>query len=306
MTATLFNLGDTVSLQNVFKVSGAPTDPTTITLVVTDPTGTPTTYTFGDATLTRAATGTYTKDLTANVVGIWLYTWTGTGTAKDVADGTFTVFPASDRSLYCTPEELKAYMGSPDAGTNYDTQLRMAAESASRSVDATCGRMFWLTTLEAHTFVPRDYYDLKLCDDIGSTTGLIVATDNDADGVYETVWDASDYELLPYNAPYASPEAEPWTQIKAVGTKTFPLVIGGIPRRMNRVQITARWGWPAIPAAVRQATLIKAARIFHRRNSPQGIATFDDFGAVRVNRQEDGDVVLLLEDYISTDSVMIA
>ena len=43
-------VGDTVTLTNTFKVSGTATDPTTISLVVTDPAGTATTYTYAAAT----------------------------------------------------------------------------------------------------------------------------------------------------------------------------------------------------------------------------------------------------------------
>lgn len=58
-----------------------------------DPTATwatPTTSWTG-ATITKSATGVYTKNITASTAGLWSYTWTGTGTAADVESGVFDV-----------------------------------------------------------------------------------------------------------------------------------------------------------------------------------------------------------------------
>jgi hypothetical protein len=64
------------------------------------------------------------------------------------------------------------------------------------------------------------------------------------------------------------------------------------------VQVTAAWGWSADPAAVVNATLIQAARIFKRRTSPEGVVGgFQDFGAVRVSSRMDPDVMDLLAPY---------
>ena len=51
-----FVTGDTVTLSNTFKVSGTATDPSTITLVITDPAGTATTYTYAGGTVTKSST----------------------------------------------------------------------------------------------------------------------------------------------------------------------------------------------------------------------------------------------------------
>jgi hypothetical protein len=39
-----------------------------------------------------------------------------------------------------------------------------------------------------------------------------------------------------------------------------------------------------VPANLREATLLQTARTFRRRLSPEGVAGFGDFGAVRVTR----------------------
>lgn len=190
----------------------------------------------------------------------------------------------------------KAYLGSASAGTNYDTQIDMAVNAASRAIDQYCNRRFWLDgSTVARTFTPTSPYVLD-CDDIGDST-VTVKTDAAGDGTFETTWAVSDFQLLPANAPYAVPEAHPYTSIRAIGSQTFPTIVSTWQSRLERVQIVTKWGWPAVPDAVVQACLIKMARIFHRKSSPQGIAAFDQFGAIRISRGQDSDVAELLEDY---------
>jgi hypothetical protein len=76
-------------------------------------------------------------------------------------------------------------------------------------------------------------------DDIADSAGLTVAING------ETV-DASLYELWPLNAPQGI-EAEPYEQIVRTGSARWPL---GEP-----IVVTAVWGWPAVPAAIREATV---------------------------------------------------
>lgn len=194
---------------------------------------------------------------------------------------------------------FKAYMGI--AVSTLDDQLSMAINAASRSIDNYCQRRFWLdASAVARTYVPQTLTSIEFDDDIGDASSVIIKTDASGDGSFETTWAASDYELLPVNAAFAFPEAEPWTAIRAVGTKTFPWLVNTWLTRLDRVQITAKWGWPAVPDAVTQSCLIKAARLFHRKDSPQGIAGFGEFGPVRLTRSEDADVVGLLNPYRRT------
>jgi hypothetical protein len=93
--ATVFFQGasELATLTNTFTVTiggiVTPTDPTTITLAVTDPVGTVTTYSFAGATITRTGTGAYAKDIPCTLAGEWTYIWTGTGTVPDVNHGSF-------------------------------------------------------------------------------------------------------------------------------------------------------------------------------------------------------------------------
>ncbi len=76
---TEYDINDTVTLTATFKVGSTPTDPTTIALSVTDPSGNAASYTYAGATITKSDTGVYTKSITADEAGEWIATWTGTG-----------------------------------------------------------------------------------------------------------------------------------------------------------------------------------------------------------------------------------
>lgn len=54
---------------------------------------------------------------------------------------------------------------------------------------------------------------------------------------------------------------------------------------------------------VQQAILLLAARLYKRRNSPEGVAGWDEIGAVRIIAR-DPDIERLLEQYIDTYYVL--
>jgi hypothetical protein len=63
------------------------------------------------------------------------------------------------------------------------------------------------------------------------------------------------------------------------------------------VKVTAVFGWPAVPIAITQATIIQASRIYKRLESPLGVAGFGDLGAISVTRDLDPDVAQLVAPY---------
>jgi hypothetical protein len=95
MTINVYNIGQKVRLQGIFKVLGVNTDPTTITLKIKSPAGVSTTYTFALGTVTRSDTGIYYKDLSINASGAWHYNWTGTGLVE-AADETWLLVEHSE------------------------------------------------------------------------------------------------------------------------------------------------------------------------------------------------------------------
>lgn len=273
MSATVFynSAAELATCSNVFKDSGTPTDPTTVTLIITDPASVQTTYNWpgGPNTLTRTGAGAFTQDVPCSsaVDGIWSGVWTGTGAASDVQPFTWTVFPTTLNRYYCSAEELKSRLGL--TRSDDDSEIALAVAAASRAVDGYCERYFYRAT-DTRTYVPRDLYSVRI-DDLVSVTTL--ATDPSGTtaqgGTFPITWPAGSYQLLPYN-PGKTGEPWPYTSIRAVGGLTFPWVTPLILMRMDRIQVTGVFGWPAVPQAVRTATLIAAAELFRMKDTPMG------------------------------------
>lgn len=172
-----------------------------------------------------------------------------------------------------------------------DVIIANAVKGAIQAVVQYCGRDFSekvaVGAETARVFRPDNRCEVTI-DDMWDTTNLVVATDEGDTGTYSTTWSAADYLLEPVNR-IVNGVASPYTSIVAVGGRTFPA-----RNRRPAVQVTAAWGWESVPDAVFEAALIKAARLFHRKDSPQGLAGFDEFGAVRITAH-DNDVTALLD-----------
>lgn len=287
MSATVFYnaAAELATVSNVFKVSGSPADPTTAALVITDPAGVQTTYNWpgGPNTLTRLGLGSFTQDVpcSSTVDGIWSYVWTGTGTASDVAPGTWSVFPTTLNRYYCSAEELKSRLGltRPDD----DSEVALAVAAASRAVEGYCERYFYRAA-DTRTYVPGDLYRIRT-DDLVSVTTL--ATDpagtTAQGGTFPVTWPAGSFQLLPYN-PGKTGEQWPYTSIRAVGGLTFPWATPLLLMRADRIQVTGVFGWPAVPQAVRTATLIAAAELFRMKDMPAGGGQPGEFSIVTLGQ----------------------
>jgi len=279
VSATVFyqDANEFATLQNIFKVSGVPTDPSTVTLTVTDPTGA-----TSAPSVTHVSAGTYTANVACTVAGVWTYLWEGTGTASDAVAGTWTV------------EELKSRLGITD--TSDDFELGLAAAGASRAIDEITGRYFWRGT-DTRTYIPESISRQSL-DDLVSVTSLKV--DRDGDGVFEETWtQGTDYalEVAPgkYNAA-AKGEQWPYTAAQVItGGKLFPFT--WMWSHLDRIQVTGVFGWPAVPLNVKNAAIIAGAQIFRIKDAPFGVAGFGEFGVVRV--QSNPQVMWLLHRYIN-------
>lgn len=86
-----YDIGDTKTLTVNFKVGSTLTDPTTVALSVTDPSGNTDTYTYAGGAITRSSTGVFTKDITVDESGEWIATYTGTGACAASATRRFAV-----------------------------------------------------------------------------------------------------------------------------------------------------------------------------------------------------------------------
>jgi len=164
---------------------------------------------------------------------------------------------------YATVEDLREHLRIDDQDDG--PQLSAALDAASRMIDRYCGQFFYAATaVSARTFTPDSPYRCVV-HPFSTTTGLIVKTDTGSDGTYGTTWTiTTDFTLRPEGGIDFSGMTVPYTTIVGAGSKTFPL--NGRPS----VQVTALWGWDAVPDAVFTACLIQAARTFRRRDTPEG------------------------------------
>lgn len=86
-----YNIGTAVRMTGTFSVSSTNTDPTTVALEVTDPSGNQDTYSTTD--LTNSAVGVYSKEITPDEAGYWRYRFVGTGTV--IAANSFKFYVVS-------------------------------------------------------------------------------------------------------------------------------------------------------------------------------------------------------------------
>lgn len=187
---------------------------------------------------------------------------------------------------YATLDELKAALRINDYID--DASLERAVEGASRRIDGVCDRRFYLdSSASARVFHPTSQWRCDV-DDVGTTSGFVLKTDEDGDGVYETTWSAVDYELGPLNNLV---KGSPVYKITGHG-RIFPTDVYPAP-----VEVTARWGWPAVPHAIREATVLLAGRMFKRQDSLLGVAGVSDLGAIPVLRF-DSDIEELVAPYV--------
>lgn len=75
----------------VGETVGELADPTTLTLVVEDPAGTETTYTYAGGDIVKSAVGRYYYDAAYSSAGTYKLKWAATGTVKGVVQRTVNV-----------------------------------------------------------------------------------------------------------------------------------------------------------------------------------------------------------------------
>jgi len=199
---------------------------------------------------------------------------------------------------YCSVADLRDHL--KDDGARLTTSLlERAINASSRAVDNYCGRgidgslgQFWQdASVTTRTYVVTDPRKVRV-DDISTRTGLVVKTGSDGT-TFPTTLASTEYQLEPRNADTAGASANPhafWV-IRAINS-WFPRHATCLPT----LQVTSRFGWSAIPAGVNEASLLKAASLFKRKDAPFGVMGVNDFGPVRISRT-DPDVIELLSPF---------
>ena len=170
---------------------------------------------------------------------------------------------------YCDLPDIKQALTITDEGDN--PELELSVEVASRQVDNQCGpgRRFWQdSTVVARTYYPSEARRVFV-DDISTTTGLIVKVDQDDDGTFETTLTINtDFIVEPVNAAAQFP-VEPYTSIRLLdgALSSFMALSSGRPH----VQVTAKFGWSAVPQAIKRATILQARQVFKAIQTQNGL-----------------------------------
>ncbi len=193
---------------------------------------------------------------------------------------------------YITSDELRDYIGSDT--TNFQSVVSSSCTVASRMVEQATGRYFYQDSVAtARDYAACNSFQVDT-DDISTTTGLIVATDDQYDRSYSTSWTiTTDFIVHPVN-PSASGTTRPYTSLIATAaSKWFPRPWYG---QREPVRVTAQWGWAAVPDDVKQATLILGAWLFKMKDAPGGTLGLDGWGPAVY--KENKNAALLLGPYM--------
>jgi len=189
---------------------------------------------------------------------------------------------------YATLAQFKAAVGITDSTD--DTALQAVLDATDTLIDLYCDRKTGFGTASETRYYTAEDWEYVLTDDLVSVTTL--QTDDDANGTYETTWTAgTDYVLAPRNAAL---DGFPYTEIDTSVTwpRNFPkdVYLG--------VKVVGVFGFPAVPAAVKQAEIIQAGAVWNSRTAPFGVIGSADLGGIlRMSRALHPEAALILEPY---------
>jgi len=178
---------------------------------------------------------------------------------------------------YAVVADYKLYV--PKTSSSDDATVLEQLGAASRAIDGRLGRFFALdASAVAREFIRPVGTDPRVLvvPDIGvSPTGIKI--DRNGDGDFDDSGDdtlvAADWRLWPRNAALG-PEARPWTRIDL----TVPGDYSVWPDD-QLIEVTAQWGWPAVPDAIKNITIEIVAVL--RLGSPRATREISELGVGR-------------------------
>jgi hypothetical protein len=184
-------------------------------------------------------------------------------------------------SNYIEVDELRAYLN--DQTFLDEQRMEWACNAASRSIDAVCGRYFYQQQeTQYYSPSPTNLWAIDFDDmDVATTSGLVVSIETGNDGTYPTTLTyGTDFLLEPVNQSSNGINPWPYTSMRSLTGRIFPIKVG--PFWRDTVKVVATYGWPAVPDAVKQATFISAALLYKMTDAPFGNAGFGEYGVLRV------------------------
>lgn len=204
---------------------------------------------------------------------------------------------------YVTVADCRDWLGFDDSAD--DPELTAVLNAVDEAIDAYCGQRFVQDSqvASARLFVADSFATVRLFPSVvGDTTGMVVKTDDNGDGTFETTWSSSDYSVVPFSG--VGPDGKSGWPVRALQAdrlrgKWWPMW----PDRPC-VQVTAIWGWDSTPASVTLAARMLVAAWHQRRATVAGQGGFQGFfeSAVR----DDPTVQDLLGKYRARAKAQIA
>ena len=182
---------------------------------------------------------------------------------------------------YATADEIAAWLEHPAPDAEEKAKLGRLADTATAMVDRFCSRTFEQSASETRLFDIATSRRAQIIGDVVSVSQVQVRNYSNA---LETLT-ADDWRLE------GGRNRRPHYKLT--------LLRRLIPQGAGNLQVTGRWGWPQVPADVVQATIMIAARLSLRDQSPQGQVREgleDQFG-VAGGIRGDSDLMDILDSY---------
>jgi hypothetical protein len=209
---------------------------------------------------------------------------------------------------YATVENYRAVISKSDAGE--DAEILTDLTAISRYLDKKLSRFFTKDVAAVtRTYTPGPagvarpgwaeaenpyaaggLQRVLYIDDLVVLTSIKIDEDHDGSFADETALVASDYQLQPLNAAVGS-EPRPYTGIELTEWGTKNAFTPG-----TQVEVSATWGWPAVPQAIERATIHFAAIL--RLESPRATRRIAEGfeGAIETSRNAQ-DIISELEKH---------
>lgn len=222
----------------------------------------------------------------------WFVVTLASGKTQDTPEFEFVLqdHTPTTPNLYVQIEEFKSTIEL--SGTSFsDEDVKIALRASCRAIDEKLDRRFYpdADAAQVRYYSPDNFWTLDI-DDLVTLTTLKI--DRDANGTFEETWTLNtDFTAEPLNA---AADSKPWTKlcVHPLGNFTFP---AGYPRT---VELTGKFGWLVVPAAIEQATTLLAHRLLKRaRQAPFGISGLGLDGSVVRIMLSDPDVEALIRPF---------
>ena len=186
---------------------------------------------------------------------------------------------------YLTVGELRSHLGVRPEFVEDDAQLAVAIGAADAAINDYCGRTFEVDSTPTVRIYPAPTGTVLHVSDVSDPDGTVIV-ETSTDRVTWTVWAGT---------WFMGTEFPDWPGVRLHFLDSMP---------SGWVRITALHGWATVPDPVGFAARLISSQLAARKQSPNGIEGFAEFGAVRASRYLDAHALQLLAIYRKADAFM--